>query len=559
VIDGATTRKILISDIVASGNATAATLTNKSVDGANNTLTNLPAGSLSGQVPIASGGTGSSTASAARTALGVAVGTDVQAYDADLAALAANTTNGLWARTGAGTGAARIILPPPAGITIVNGDGVGGHPTVGLANDLGAIEALASTGIARRTAPDTWSVGTAVSNAELASVGAATLKGNPTGSTGAVADFTIQGLTARGAPDAANDKMLLFDNSSGTLKYVTPGQVASAGVAGVASLNGQAGALALAITPQGRATLTSGTPVMGSSVAGASTIYYTPYVGNQVPIYDGTNMVPTTFTELSQALSDTTKSPSAAVASRNYDLFVWNDGGTIRCTRGPDWAAGAVAGSNAVGSGARGSGAGSTQLIWVNGLPLNQNAITNGPAAQRGTYVGTVRTNASGTVDFIFGGAASGGLAGVFNVSNPFNQTGVACTVIDTGANYPYTAATTRQARASATYQVSYLVGLAGEPLSASYSDETTVLATAFAVTRIGVGFDSTTAFNSIFSNQTSTANARSSVGPAPAVIIPTIGAHYVAALEQSDGTNANIFNNPGASSIDGLIFQFRM
>lgn len=57
------------------------------------------------------------------------IGTDVQAYDADLGALATNSTNGIWARTGAGTGAARTITQS-TGITVTNGDGVSGNPTI---------------------------------------------------------------------------------------------------------------------------------------------------------------------------------------------------------------------------------------------------------------------------------------------------------------------------------------------------------------------------------------------------------------------------------------------
>jgi len=77
-------------------------------------------------------------------------------FDSDVNALASIATTGLYAITATGTSDTRTITGPAAGITVTNGNGVSGNPTLALANDLAALEALAGTGIAVRTASDTW-------------------------------------------------------------------------------------------------------------------------------------------------------------------------------------------------------------------------------------------------------------------------------------------------------------------------------------------------------------------------------------------------------------------
>lgn len=68
---------------------------------------------------------------------------------------------------------------------------------------------------------------------------------------------------------------------------------------------------------RGRLTLTSGVAVLTGDVSGASTIYFTPYGGQLVPIYDGTRWSMRVFAELSNITtnSSTGKAGPAAVTT----------------------------------------------------------------------------------------------------------------------------------------------------------------------------------------------------------------------------------------------------
>lgn len=294
-------------------------------------------------------------------------------------------------------------------------------------------------------------------------------------------------------------------------------------------------------TPQGRLTLQTGVPVMTTTQSAKTTIFYTPYVGNQFPLYDGTNMVAVPFTEISVATTDTTKSPAAIGVGKVNDWFVWNDSGTIRLSHGPDWT------NNTT----RSAG---TALVMVNGILLNSVSITNGPAASRGTFVGTTLSDASSQLDWIFGTIAAGGGAAFFGVWNTYNRRPVETIVSDSTDSWTYSGVF-RAANASSAMRATYVTGQSEDAFSATYFMMASGTAGNSALG--GIGFDVTNALSGI-----SAANAGTTFMTVPGTFAATtsLGAHFMQAIESCTGTGT-FFGDAGvpASFQSGLTFRGMM
>lgn len=273
------------------------------------------------------------------------------------------------------------------------------------------------------------------------------------------------------------------------------------------------------VDPGGRLTLTDGTPVTTSDVTGQTTIYYEAYKSTKVPLYDGSAWSLSDIgSGLSQATTDATKSPAAVANNSNYDLFVWSDSGTIRLSRGPAWSSDT----------ARGTGSGTTELEQVNGRWVNKVSITNGPGAQRGLYVGTVRSDGSAQLNDSLAKR---------HVWNTYNRAARPMKVTDSTDNWTWSTAGWHQANASAANQLDIVRGLDEDSVRACVLAEFSNSTATERVAHVGVGLDSTTAFSGLTGTGRATSTAFSGLS-ASYFGLPGLGRHYLAWLEYGAGSD---------------------
>ncbi len=307
-----------------------------------------------------------------------------------------------------------------------------------------------------------------------------------------------------------------------------------AGITLVKGTNTQLGSaldlLALATHPGGRLTLETGVAV--GTGTGATAVRYAPYQHEKIHLYDGTRWKWYTFAELSQATTDNTKSPAAVANNTNYDVFVWDDSGTLRATRGPAWSS----------STSRGTGAGTTELEVFTGRYVNKVAITNGPAARCGLYVGTVRSDGSAQVN------DNQAKRHVWNMYNRVLRA-MRCAT-ETTDTWTYTTETLRQANANAANQLDFVRGLDEDMVRASvvaFAQNTSEVAV---IAGIGLDSTSTLAAGCLAAPVGTSSSAIPAAPRAEWVGTPGLGRHTLTWLEWSTALGTTNFYGDNGSTL---------
>lgn len=279
-----------------------------------------------------------------------------------------------------------------------------------------------------------------------------------------------------------------------------------------------------AVIPGGRLTLESGVPVSTTDQTAKTSVYYTPFVHNIVPLWDGVNWKPVVFAETTLALGTLT-------SAKNYDVFGYLSSGSLALE----------------------------MLVWTNDT-ARATAVTlqDGRWCKSGDktrlLLGTFRTTSTTTTEDSGGGTTTQ-VGGKRFLWNAYNQVARQASVIDTTDSWAYTTNTVRQANAATGNKVEYLDGLGLGLVRASALGIVFLNTNSARAAKVGVGVDSTTAMSG---NRQGGYNVAAASVYAPVTGtyrgFPGVGYHYLAWLEKgADGTSTFLGDNGADDQQAGL------
>lgn len=177
---------------------------------------------------------------------------------------------------------------------------------------------------------------------------------------------TVDGLKIKNAgfelgSDADGDMYYRSSSALARLAKGTAGQILSMNAGATAPIWSSQ----IMSIVNGRLTLESGVPISTTDQAAKTTLYFTPYNGNQIALYNGSNWAIYTLTEKSLNISEFT-------ASTPYDIFIYDNSGTLTL-EGVIWTNDTTR---------------ATALATQDGV-----YVQNGATTKR--YIGTIRTTAT--------------------------------------------------------------------------------------------------------------------------------------------------------------------
>lgn len=328
-----------------------------------------------------------------------------------------------------------------------------------------------------------------------------------------------------------NTPMLTYDAGSAEFHIVNP---ASAGSSSGSSVN--------LFPPQGYLNLvgqSSGDVIQTSDVTGVGTIFYSPFVGNTLPIWNGSTFKSVVFSELTATLT-TAGSPSNTI----QDECVFSNNGVPTLVTGPSWT------TVTIGAGNRGTGAGSAQIsrlqgIWVNAVSIiGYNGLSSYTIpANQCTYVGSVSVDATAGQTSAY---VSFGQSRKWGVWNAYNRQPIQMQAGDGTSNWSYATNTTRAANGNAANSAVVFMGLPEEPVKATTiaTISTVINQNQTTAGKTGVGYNSTTVFSGTAGNVLFTNQATTGITPTFTIAgsfqgAPALGLNTITILESGLGATA--------------------